>query len=133
MSKKQLNGLDNMYFVYSLSIDGHVFYIGKCKNLAARYSAHISKAKRIGYDDVAIIQTIRKILASGRLPLITAIYYLTLTDALNKEKELIQLFSICAHQLSNNNLVRIEDCHPKKFSFTHSEVNIRKMQDINRR
>ena len=115
----------NMYFVYSLLIDGRVFYIGKCKNLASRYSAHLRRAQR-GYADHLLSEYIRELLALGKCPLIKAIDYLPLKYALLKEKELIQSFTLAGHVLANSNLVKMAGYTPHKFNFPHTQKNVRK-------
>lgn len=118
--------IDNMYFIYSLLVDGQVFYIGKCKNLAARYSAHTSKALRKGHCDNAITARLREILAQGKCPIIKAIDYLPLKEALEREKELIQTFYAAGQRIANSNLIRIHMHIPEKFDFYHTPANIRK-------
>ncbi len=93
--------LPNMYFVYSLSFEGDVFYIGKCKDLAARYAAHMGTSKYPeGYPTGAKIATIIK---SGGCPEIRIIDYLEAEQAIKRENELISLFFKAGQSLTNVN------------------------------
>jgi len=118
--------LDNMYFVYSLLIEEHVFYIGKCKNLAARYAAHISKAQRGGYEDHATTAFIRKLLLAGKCPLIKGIEYLPSNEAVILERHLIQIFTQAGHKLTNSNGVCKFTADWHHHDFPHTLKNVRK-------
>jgi hypothetical protein len=94
--------IDGMCFVYALSYNGNVFYIGKAQDLAVRYKSHLR-----GYRCLHVHYYIKQILSMGDVPIMKPVSYLPIKDATKKEIELINLFSMAGHELLNEtNLYR---------------------------
>lgn len=80
-----------MSYVYSLSCDGNVFYIGVTKNMLVRYKQHL-----------AAWRYIRQLLADNKVVHINHIAYLPNEEAKKKEKELIYSLTKMGQKLLNN-------------------------------
>src|SRR6185503_8739197 len=76
--------LPDMYFIYSLSCEDSIFYIGKTKNLAQRYIGHLSCD---GSTNVG--RHISKLMAEGKKIVIKYIDYLPDRKAWEREMQLI--------------------------------------------
>lgn len=90
--------IDNHEFIYSLLYNGHVFYIGRCKNAAIRYQAHISSARHGATRNARFIQTI---LDKGDLPYMKIINYLPKKEAAELEKMLVTSITNGGQMLTN--------------------------------
>lgn len=87
---------DQMYFIYSLSFAGNVFYIGKTKDLANRYRWHIYNKC-----NSQLSQHIQTLIANNNYPEMRICNYLKANDAAKRERDLIRLFSQLGQRLYN--------------------------------
>lgn len=83
-----------MKFIYSLSNDNCVFYIGCTKDISKRYLEHCKSTSDVG-------NYIQHMFVNNKWPKITIIDYLPDDKASFKEAELITLFISCGHYLCN--------------------------------
>lgn len=83
-----------MRFVYSLSNDNCVFYIGCTRDISKRYKEHCQSHNDVG-------NYIQYMFICNKWPAITIIDYLPDDKAYFKEAELINLFISCGHYLCN--------------------------------
>jgi predicted GIY-YIG superfamily endonuclease len=87
-----------MYFVYSLICEGKVFYIGKTKNLADRYSSHLNSCNN---SRTRVAQYIGELLASSKIIDMNPMYYLSHKQAIEKEADIIYSFYISGQPILN--------------------------------
>lgn len=90
-----MKSIDGYYFVYTLSYDGNVFYIGCCKDIVKRYAQHINKK------DGAMAEYITGIKAKGHLPDLNIITFRPELESRSVEESLIKCISIGGHRLFN--------------------------------
>lgn len=88
--------MDEMRFVYTLTDNGRVFYVGCTKDIHKRYLQHcgtnvLSETYRY----------IQNVMIEGRMPQIHIIHYLPANEAHFKEAALICLFIGCGQTLCN--------------------------------
>lgn len=91
--------IPGMYFVYSLSCDFNVFYIGMTGDLATRYKSHLQSHKYKQASPAA--KHIGNLLAEKKQIKLTIIAHLPREAAEKKEKEAIYLFSSAGHKIYN--------------------------------
>lgn len=111
--------MPNMYFIYSLSCEGQIFYIGKTKNMAARYIAHLS-----AHPLTTVGKHINTLLAAGKAIKMHQIDYLAEKEAWEREREMKLIYdlskagqSICNYVFKYNpgwDHDKIPDNLPKK-------------------
>jgi predicted GIY-YIG superfamily endonuclease len=89
------------YFVYSLSCNECVFYIGKTKNLLSRYNAHLNSYKKSGCL-TPVATHIKYLLENSNTIEIRVIACLPKDQAAKKEKEIIAVLSRGGHKLFND-------------------------------
>lgn|SRR5574341_1116310 len=89
--------IPGMYFVYSLSCEGYVFYIGMTNDLATRYKSHLcSKNNTRVSKHIQILNEANKIIH------LTIIAHLPRSEAQKREQETIYLFSQAGHCILND-------------------------------
>jgi hypothetical protein len=94
--------MDNNYeFVYSLIYQGKVFYIGRCKDVLKRYRWHLHAT---GSANSA--EYIRQILSNGEFPELNIIDWIPHQDAIAREAQIINDFSVAGHSLTNHVFAR---------------------------
>ena len=84
-------------FVYSLSHNGQVFYIGCTKDIHKRYKQHIKHT----WQPTANAKYIADLLQQGIFPEINIIDYLPECEAMVKEIVLIKMFNKAGQKLTN--------------------------------
>ena len=87
---------DDLYFVYCLSHNGNIFYIGRTKNVLSRYKSHLNNKRPSHLRDY-----IKSILEAGELPTLTVITYQRYIEAESVEETLIKCMSIGGQRLFN--------------------------------
>ena len=87
----------NMSFVYALSYNENVFYIGITCNLKRRYKTHINK-----YTGLPVSVYIQELITRGNVPIMKPLCYLPKAQAHIKESEIIRLFTKSGHKLLND-------------------------------
>lgn len=91
--------IKNMSFVYSLSCDNSVFYIGMTKDIAVRYLAHINSHK--GRKPSPVAKHIGLLLENNKQIALNIISYLPTDKASKKEADLIHDFTCAGHHILN--------------------------------
>ena len=91
---------DQWYFVYTLSYEDKIFYVGLTKSPARRYAEHVNNK-----DKCPVANYIRDILNSGNWPLLNIITYQPYTYAESIESTMIILLSSGGQKILNTNLV----------------------------
>lgn len=99
--RKKLPLLDSMYFVYTLSHNGQLFYIGCTKDILLRYQQHLNKST-----NKLIRAKIAEILAAGQMPVLNVLTYTNKNHAFNIEEVLLKCLTIGGHKVLNSNFVR---------------------------
>ena len=84
-------------YVYSLSHNNAVFYIGCAKDLKERYKGHVYHRQ-----PTEVSKYIFSLLDSGEYPQMNIMYYLPEEEAFKKESELIELFAKSGQYLLNS-------------------------------
>lgn len=95
---------DGYFFVYALSHEDCIFYIGCTKNIKRRYLTHLNP-KNIG----PMAQFIQSILSKGEIPTLKVITYCPRLEAHSVEEVLIKCLNIGGHKLYNT-----QHCKPRK-------------------
>ena len=85
-----------LYFVYCLSHNGNIFYVGMTKNVLSRYKTHLSNTRPSPLRDY-----IKSILEAGELPTLTVVTYQRYIEAESIEATLIKCMSIGGQRLFN--------------------------------
>lgn len=111
-----------MYYVYSLVVDGSVFYIGKSKELSARYAAHLNSYKKAHPTPVSIY--ISKLLKLGKCPEMRIIAYLPEREAAQKEIDLISLFIRAGQDIVNGTHCWMKQHSPDKIPVIPTKRNM---------
>lgn len=88
--------IDKMYFVYTLSHNGVIFYVGCTKNVRKRYMQHISKGNKQETGN-----KIRSIIDAGEMPELNIITYTLFVHARNIEETLIKCITAGGQHLYN--------------------------------
>jgi hypothetical protein len=88
-------------FVYSLTYDNCVFYIGCTNNIIKRYKQHLSGADN-AYTITKIRLKLDSILERGHFPDMNIIDYLPDKEAFELESTLIKYISLTGHILDNS-------------------------------
>lgn len=91
--------IDGYEFVYSMLYNGHVFYIGRSKDVLKRYSMHLSTASKTGYGTQRFISNI---LENDGLPDMDIIDYLPVQEAKIMEANIIHSFTAAGQTLTNS-------------------------------
>jgi predicted GIY-YIG superfamily endonuclease len=89
--------VDNMEFVYSLSCEGNVFYIGRTKQLARRYKRHLA-----GYECLPVHKHIKELIKQGKVIKMHMLEYLPRPQAIRKESDTMYLLTKAGHKLCNS-------------------------------
>ncbi len=84
------------YFIYTLSYNGNVFYVGKTNDICRRFSMHITSKKNFPLNI-----HIRSIISQGYLPILNIITYQPNPYAARLERLLIQSLSNGGQKLFN--------------------------------
>jgi hypothetical protein len=90
---------DQWYFVYTLSYEDKIFYVGLSKSPARRYAEHVNN-KTI----CPVADYIREILNSGNWPLLNIITYQPYNYAESIESTMIILLTSGGQKILNTNL-----------------------------
>lgn len=98
-----MRSIEGFYFVYTLSYNDHVFYIGCCQDVVRRYSQHLNKKNG---PMASHINTIKN---KGHLPTLNIITFRPEIEARSVEEALIKCLSIGGHKLFNNQHYRFVD------------------------
>ena len=93
---------NKMAFVYSLSYNGKVFYIGCAMDLYVRYKQHI----KVGKSTTKTSLFIKQILDNNELPELNIIDRLLYDEAILLEANLIKYFSLSGQPLTNHQFKR---------------------------
>jgi predicted GIY-YIG superfamily endonuclease len=88
---------NDMCFIYALSYNNNVFYIGITKDMAARYLSHIR-----GHECLRVSSYIKDIIKKGDIPIMRPLEYLPNKEAKRKESDIIKLFTKAGHNLLND-------------------------------
>lgn len=88
------------YYIYSLSCDECIFYIGKTKNLLARYNAHLNSYRKAA-PITPVAEHIKRLVENSKIIEIRVIACLPDEVAAKKEKEIITILSRGGHKLFN--------------------------------
>lgn len=114
--------ISGMYFVYSLTCDNSVFYIGMTNNLAARYSSHLNshRAKR----PTAVATHIGHLLSINKVIKLIIIDYLPREEAEKKERDIIYLFSCAGHFILNEQHTLFKFRNHNKWDFENKKAII---------
>lgn len=88
--------IDGFCFVYTLSHNGTIFYVGKTKNVAVRYGLHLNNRK-----DCELVKHIQGIIQIGELPKLCIITYCPDLEAWDVEHTLITCLTIGGQLLLN--------------------------------
>jgi hypothetical protein len=102
--------IDDMCFIYALSYNDNVFYIGRTKDMAARYLSHIR-----GHECLSVSSYIKSIIKNGDTPIMQLIEYIPASLGKNREAEVIKLFTKSGHKLLN-------DVHTYKPAWPHDRL-----------
>ena len=86
-----------MTFIYSLSYNGQVFYVGATQNLYIRYNQHL----RTGKSTTKTSLFIKTILDAGHTPIINIIDRLPYCDAIIMEEKIIRAFVLSGQPITN--------------------------------
>src|ERR1700761_8010891 len=78
--------IEGYEFVYALSSNGQVFYIGRTKDVCTRYDQHLSSGK---HPKTRVARYISILMAFGHIPIIRIIDYLPADEAQKSEDNLI--------------------------------------------
>jgi predicted GIY-YIG superfamily endonuclease len=106
--------VNEMLFIYSLSCEGNVFYIGRTKHLAKRYKKHLSCSECL-----PVHKYISELIKADKTILMNMLYYLPYKEAVRKEMEVIHLFSKAGHKLCNTT-----GTHVDSWSWVKKPINI---------
>jgi len=113
------------YFIYSLSCNECVFYIGKTKNLLTRYNAHLNSYKRPGRL-TPIATHIKYLVEKAFIIEIRVIACLPKEQAAKKEKEIIAVLSRGGHKIFNDHHTDYRWlAKPWSQSITREEITIK--------
>lgn len=104
-AKDVMKSDEGYYFVYTLSYNGNIFYIGCCKDIVKRYTQHLNNKKG---NLAAYITSIKE---TGNLPELNVITFRPQIEAHSVEETLIKCVSVGGHKLFNVQHYRYE---PKK-------------------
>lgn len=88
--------MKELYFVYTLSHKGSIFYVGSTKDVVKRYAMHLNRK-----GDFPIVEFIKTILDVGDFPTLSIITYQERSYAYNIEETLIKCMSIGGQKLFN--------------------------------
>lgn len=92
---------DTMTFIYSLSYQGKVFYIGCAIDIHARYKQHLREGKSKTKNTLFI----KDILSKGEFPELNILDRVTCYDSVELERKLIRYFSLAGQPLANHQFV----------------------------
>jgi len=85
-------------YVYSLTHDGSVFYIGCTEDLSKRYMQHLADSKK---GTIPVNKYIKQMLDNSIYPEVNIICYLPKNEAIIKEAQLLLLMTDIGHNLTN--------------------------------
>lgn len=89
--------IPEMYFIYSLSCEGQIYYIGKTKDLATRYSSHLSTNEALN-----VSKYTAQLKSEGKQIMMNYIAYLPAKEAGEKEMKLILDLTKAGQKLQNS-------------------------------
>lgn len=120
-----------MYYVYSLSFDGIVFYIGCSKHPFKRFKEHATG------NDLATFKVIYNKAKAGVMPVINILHHCdNKNEAFKRERFLIRFHCSINHKLSNTDYNRMDNLldehsdrfiageRKKRIKFDYSSVKI---------
>ena len=96
--------MKELYFVYTLSYEGNIFYVGCTKDVVTRYKMHVNRK-----GDFQIVEYIKTILDKGHFPTLSIITYQEKQYANSVEETLIKCMSIGGQRLFNCQHYRFEE------------------------
>ena len=85
-------------FVYALSHEGQVFYVGRTIDVLKRFDQHLSSGKR---PKTRVSRYISILIAFGYTPVIKVINYIPAAEAHDLEEKLIQSFKLAGQDILN--------------------------------
>lgn len=92
-----MKDISDYEFVYALTHEGNIFYVGKCKNVAVRYTSHLCNRT-----DRELGTYVRSILTAGKFPILHIITFRPSREAESVEETLIKCMTTGGHKLLNS-------------------------------